>query len=207
MPEPTKPSRQGRAYSKEEVEALLGGALDELMADGTPLRDLSVERLIGRAGIARSTFYKYFDDKSSMLRALSAGALRRLYDAQRHWITRGAEVRQEDVRAGMDLLLEAYRADEVIMRAVGEASLYDVSIREAYLDAVDDYARAIERLVRRGQRAGTIPRDLPPAETADALAWMAERTLSRSDAMSTEAGRARLAEALTRIVCVTLRTS
>jgi len=197
---PVHQSRQGRAYREDEVQQLLRDALGELMADGTPFRDLSVERLITQAGMARSTFYKYFDDKSALLHALSATALRRLYAAQRSWLTKGRDVTAQDVCDGMRRLLETYRRDEIVMRAVAEASVYDHSISDAYTSGVLDYARAIERFIRRGQKDGWIDGDVAPADTAQALAWMTERTISQLAADASAQRLDALARTLARIV-------
>jgi len=171
-------SRQGRAYGRDEIEQLLREALAELMADGTPFRDLSVDRLVTAVGAARSTFYKYFDDKSAMLQALSANALKHLYAAQRLWIAKGEAVTRDDVRHSMRVLLDAYLDEEAVMRAVAEASVYDGAIGAAYVSGVEDYAHAMERFIRAGQKRGAI-KDLDAGATALAIAWMVERNVSR----------------------------
>ncbi len=191
---------QGREYGEDEVQALLRDALTVLMADGTPLRDLSVGRLVTQAGMSRSTFYKYFDDKPAMLRALSAAALRRLYGAQRAWLDRGRDVTGDDVHDSMLQLLRAYLQDRIILRAVAEMSVYEPAIGDAYTRAVGDYARAIERFVRDGQRDGWIDAAVPAAATADALAWMTERTTSQVPADASGEHLDTLADALARIV-------
>jgi TetR/AcrR family transcriptional regulator, ethionamide resistance regulator len=191
---------QGREYGEDEVQALLRDALDALMADGTPLRDLSVGRLVTQAGMSRSTFYKYFDDKPAMVAALSAAALRRLYGAQRAWLDRGRDVTVRDVHDSMLQLLQAYLQDRVILRAVAEMSVYEPAIGEAYTRAVGDYARSVERFVRAGQADGWIDAALPAAETADALAWMTERTTSQVGAGDPPERLDALADALARIV-------
>lgn len=196
---------QGREYGEEEVQTLLRDALGVLMADGTPLRDLSVGRLVTQAGMSRSTFYKYFDDKPAMLQALSAAALRRLYGAQREWLSRGRDVTPQDVHDSMLALLRAFREDRIILRAVGEMSVYEPAIGDAYTSAVGDYARAIERFVRGGQEDGWIDAAIPAAQTADALAWMTERTTSQVPADASSGQLDALADALARIVLGALR--
>jgi AcrR family transcriptional regulator len=195
--------QQGRAYDQEQLEQRLRVALGSLMADGTSFRDLSVERIVAAAGVARSTFYTYYDDKSAMLRALSAHSLRRLYEGPRGWISKGAEATRDDIAAGLRQLLGTFLEDEVVMRAVAEASGYDASVREAYLGAVEDYARALARFIRSGRRAGRM-RAVAPAETAAALAWMTERTVSRTAPGTPPARLAAVAEAMADIFWRTL---
>jgi AcrR family transcriptional regulator len=197
------PSRQGRAYRREEIEELLREALDKLMVEGTSFRDLSVEKLCGQVGMARSTFYVYFEDKSAMLRSLSAVTLRRLYSAQRSWIAKGRDVTRDDVREGMRHLFTLFLEDEVVMRAVGEASVYDAAIRESYFSGVHDYVGALERFIRKGRKEGWI-NDVHAGNTAAALAWMTERTVTQ---VAPGAGRRRIdssADALANVVWATL---
>lgn len=197
------PSRQGRAYAQDEIEQLLRDALATLTADGTPFRDLSVERLLAASGIARSTFYKYFADKGALLQALSAGTLRRLYDSQRSWLRRRDGLDREEVTAAMRTLLDAHRADAAIMRAVAEAAVYDARVGDAYRNAVRDYARATERFIRAGQKAGFV-KPCRPADTATALTWMVERTVSQADVHAGARRRDAVAAALANVVCETL---
>jgi AcrR family transcriptional regulator len=180
MPQIKPRGRQGRAYSQEELEGLLRGALSALMADGTSFSDLSVERLVSTAGVARSTFYLYFADKAAMINALGAKTLKRLYGSgPRAWVRKGADATREEIVAGMRQLLEIFLEDEAVMRAVAEASVYDQTVRDSYNGGVEDYARALSRMIRAGRRDGRL-REVDPVQTAQALAWMTERTVSRA---------------------------
>lgn len=137
-----------------------------------------------------------------MLKALSAGTLKRLYTSQRFWIAKGSDMRHDDARTGMRELLEHFLADEAVTRTVAEASVYDPAIRNAYRDSVRDYARAMERLIRRGQQEGWARVGLHPADTATALAWMTDRTTSNARRLAPPDGR--LADALASAICATL---
>lgn len=196
-------SRQGRAYTRDEIADLLRTALGELLIDGTSFRELSVEKIATQAGIARSTFYLYFDDKSAMLDALSAEALLRLYAAQRIWLGKGADTRPADVREAMRALVAAFGKDEVVLRAVSEAAGHDPLLRAAYVTRIQDYIRAIERFIRKGQQGGWV-RDVHPASTAAALAWMTERTVSQTPARASKPRMRATADALADVVCATL---
>jgi AcrR family transcriptional regulator len=195
--------RQGRAYTQPEVDALLRDALTTLMADGTPFRDLSVARVAATAGLARSTFYLYFDDKAAMLRELSAYSLARLYGGARAWIRLGGDATREDIAAGMRQILDAFLEDEAVMRAVAEASVYEPSVRDAYVDGVDAFAGALERMIRRGIKQGRM-RAVAPRPTAGVLAWMTERAVSRVRPGATGAQLDAVATALADVVWQTL---
>jgi TetR/AcrR family transcriptional regulator, ethionamide resistance regulator len=195
--------QQGRQYGQEELEARLREALRVLMADGTPFRELSVARIIESAGVARSTFYTYFSDKAAMLMALSAHSLHRLYEGQRAWLRAGDGAEREQIVTGMRQLLSAFAEDEVVMRAVAETSAYDSRVRDSYIGGVEDYARAMARMIRAGKRSGRI-RDVEPTQTAEALAWMCERTVTLTAPGASPARQDAIAEALGDIVWRTL---
>jgi AcrR family transcriptional regulator len=195
--------QQGRAYEQEALAARLRDALGALMRDGASFRELTVAQIIATAGVARSTFYSHYADKPAMLTALSAQTLARLYDAPREWISKGADVTREDLVTGMRRLLDIYLENEVVMRAVAETSGYDAGVRDAYRGGVEDYARALARMIRNGRRAGRM-RKIEPAETAEALAWMTERTVSQITSSATATRLDAMAEALADIFWRTL---
>jgi TetR/AcrR family transcriptional regulator, ethionamide resistance regulator len=135
---------------------------------------MSVERLVAEAGISRSTFYVYFEDKGALLLALEAASMRGIYDGARRWIDHGPGVTRTDVKAGMREVLERCREDAPIMRAVAETAVYDPVLREHYEAAVGDFIRRVRRLIQEGRRSGEV-RDVHPQGTATALGWMLER--------------------------------
>ncbi|MGQ0466493.1 MAG: TetR/AcrR family transcriptional regulator [Sporichthyaceae bacterium] len=200
----TTPARQGRAYQRPEIEDLLRVALADALRGGASFREVSVERLCVAAGIARSTFYLYFPDKAAMLHALSAGAMLRLYKTQRSWLAKGEDATFADVRASMRAVFAAFHADEAIMFAVAEAAGYEPSLREGYEDAVNDYARAIERYIKAGQQGGWV-RDSATAATATVLAWMVEGTVAHLGRSATPHRIRASADAMADVVWTTLR--
>ncbi|MGE4426099.1 MAG: TetR/AcrR family transcriptional regulator [Solirubrobacteraceae bacterium] len=195
--------QQGKAYRREEIEARVRGALQALMADGTPYRELTVEQITSAAGVARSTFYGAFSDKTGLITALSTASLGRLYGGARSWIRRGGDVTRDDVAAGLHAVHAAFLKDEVVMRAVVEVAAYEPTVRDAYAAGVDDYARAIARMIRRGVKEGRL-RDVPSAETATVLAWSTEAAIRRAAADDDPRRAVRTLDALADVIWRTL---
>src|SRR5882757_6677085 len=97
MASTTRKSKAARADRKSEIEERLSQAIDVLVTEGEKFTELSVERLVNQAGMARSTFYVYFEDKGALLRALGAHVLHGIYDGARPWLEKGAQATRDDI--------------------------------------------------------------------------------------------------------------
>lgn len=150
-------------------------AITALVSDGERFTELSVERLVAEAGMARSTFYVYFEDKGALLRAIGASTLQGFYEGARPWFDNRGEVTHEDVKVAMRGILDSFHENEIVMAAVAETAVYDTEVGEMYREHVEDFVTSLRKLIQRGQKAGTI-RDVNAAESAAALTWMIERT-------------------------------
>lgn len=206
MPSSLPRRRAARQDRRAEIQERLRAAIVALVDGGTPYTELSVERLIAEAGIARSTFYKYFSDKAELLVALEAASMRSFYDGARQWIERGPDVTHADIRNGMRATLERFQAEATIMSAVAETAVFDARVRKDYESAVHDYIRRVKRLIDEGQAAGTI-RKVQPQATATALGWMLERTAQQVAPGASPRKLDETAEGLADIVWATLFAS
>lgn len=175
MASTTRRSKAARADRKSDIEERMRQAITTLVSDGERFTELSVERLVAEAGMARSTFYVYFEDKGALLRSIGASTLHTFYEGAKAWFENRGEVTHADVQAAMKGLLEAFHANEVVMAAVAETAVYDPEVGEMYQESVEGFVGAVRKLIVRGQKDGTI-RDVHAAETAIALSWMIERT-------------------------------
>jgi len=69
-PSVTRKKTQGsRAERRDQIRHALLDAVEQLLEEGESFTELSVERLVSRAQISRSTFYVYFEDKGDLLSA------------------------------------------------------------------------------------------------------------------------------------------
>jgi AcrR family transcriptional regulator len=174
-----------------------------LVDAGSTFTELSVERLVAEAGMSRSTFYVYFEDKGALLLALESASMRSFYDGARTWIDHGPGVTREHVRAGMREVLARFAEAATIMRAVAETAVYDAAVRDQYDAAVQDYIRRVRRLIVEGRKTGEV-RDVHPQATATALGWMLERTSQRCVPGASSKQLDELAEGLADVVWSTL---
>lgn len=200
MPATTrKPRTEPREARRPEVERRLLAATEELIADGTSFTELSVEQLAKRAGIARSTFYVYFHDKSDLVARLAEEMISQLAEAANVWWRLGVDARYEDVRESTRQVVQTYARHAPLFTALAEVSAYDERLRDLQRLTMSRYARPMSELIERGKDDG-IARQVHTSETVVALTWMVERACYQLARGATAERLERLSESLTRIV-------
>ncbi len=201
----TRKAQNSRAARRGEIARRLLVAVEKLLADGESFTEVSVERLVGEAGVSRSTFYVYFEDKGDLLQVLTEDVMTEVIDAARGWWELPPEADRADVEAAMRVIGAAYRGHMTLMAAVVEASSYDARVRERFGELIQLARGEVASHIAEGQRRGFVRRDVDAEPVAGWLTWMAERGLYQLVRLADdEAGVERLTGALTAIVWNTL---
>ena len=81
----TRKSPSGRAARRDELRGRLLDVVERLLGEGETFTEISVERMVAEAGIARSTFYVYFEDKGDLLEAWFGDITAELRTAAADW--------------------------------------------------------------------------------------------------------------------------
>ena len=207
MPSVTRKNRSNRAQRRESVQQELLGAVDRLLDNGESYTELSVERLVAEAGLSRSTFYVYFEDKGDLLRAWFAKVTAELEEASSAWWRLGPDVERSDLRAALGKIVAAYRPHTPLMSALYDLSAYDTIAREEVTGMMDGNIAGLVKHMRRGQREGWIDPTLQPKETALWLMWMAERGLHQMVRGGDDSEIELLVDAFTDVIWNTLYAS
>jgi AcrR family transcriptional regulator len=138
---PRKPDERIR-----QTHQRLGRALVELIQE-KPIDQVTVQDVLDRASVGRSTFYLHFRDKNDLLLSQLEMVLEHMSTVLR--------VRQEvsDRVVAVTEIFEHIGGQNKIYRALGEAGrLHD------FFDLAQDYfARGIEQRLRDSKRAAKIP--------------------------------------------------
>jgi AcrR family transcriptional regulator len=101
-----------------------------------PLGELSVSRLMKQTTLARSSFYVYFEDIPDVVARLLERVVEALMAPSRQWL-RGRGEAQAALHAALAGVVEVWRTDGPVLRAVAEASLYSGGrVREVYQTVV-----------------------------------------------------------------------
>lgn len=175
----TRRPQSSRAARRQENLLKLLHALEALLAEGETFTELSVERLVARAGVSRSTFYVHFADKGDLLREVTSDLVDQLLEAGRGWWHRDPPTSREELRERVAVIVATYRPHAELMRAVTDSSGHDPATREVFRVLTDRYVAELGEHIAAGQREGTVRDDLSAGPTAEMLTWMAERGLDR----------------------------
>ena len=204
MPSVTRKTRSNRTQRRNSVRAELLGAVESLLEADDSYTELSVERLVEQAGISRSTFYVYFEDKGDLLRGLSEDVVVAIADSAREWWSLPPDATKADVRKALKVVFDTYREHRAVFGAVVDTAPYDPGVRSQFGGLVSGLIAELTTHIRDGQRNGYVVADLDPARTAAWLTWMAERGLHQlvAPASAREAGL--LVDSLADIVWNTL---
>lgn len=204
MPSVTRKTQTGRAERRDQIRARLLDAVERLLADGENFTELSVERLVSLAGVSRSTFYVYFEDKGELIRAWLADIIAELDVAAQGWWSLGADAGWDDLRAALGRVVAVYRPHTTLMAAAFDAAAYDAGVREQVDQMMQRNTAGLRKHIRSGQAAGFVDDSLLAAQTAAWLTWMAERGLHQLVRDADETELEHLVDAYTTIVWNTL---
>ena len=133
-----------RRARRAAVQQNLMQATEALLREGHTYADLGVEAIAARAGISRTTFYDYFEDKRQLLLAMAAAIIDDALQEADEWRPGDDHDRTKaDLRRIIRSLVRMYRHPVAI--ALIEATFYDDAIRAAW---DQEQQRHIERAVR-----------------------------------------------------------
>ncbi|MGI5150424.1 TetR/AcrR family transcriptional regulator [Plantactinospora sp. CA-294935] len=142
---------------RASVEAQVLAATERLLVEGASFTELGVQRIAATAGVARSTFYTHFRDKSELLTRLAGTMQTAGFDIASAW-------RPED---GVDALADAFlrilgihRRYAAVINAVNEVAAYDPAVREFWRGGLVRFLDNTVTIIGEEQRAGRAPADL-----------------------------------------------
>jgi AcrR family transcriptional regulator len=177
----------------------------ERLLEHSRYAEISVEQLVGEADISRSTFYNYFEDKSDLLRALTADVMAAITDASRVWWMLNPDASREQLRDALGHLFGMYSPHAAMMEAVSDSMAHDPRVREEFTAFMVRGAQGVANYIREGQRAGVFRAGIEPELAAAWLTWMFERGLSKLGRSAEEHDPESVVTALTDLLWKALR--
>ncbi|MGN6161195.1 MAG: TetR/AcrR family transcriptional regulator [Marmoricola sp.] len=144
--------RRGPNRGDERRAAILA-ALDALLKDGVTLDDINVAQLSERAGVTRSAFYFYFENKSMAVMAL----LEQMYDDVALATDRLLDTSTEPtdrIRGVIASLFDSVDQRPYAYRALLEARAASATVRDDWARGLAGFAEEIATMITEERAAG-----------------------------------------------------
>jgi AcrR family transcriptional regulator len=163
-----------RRRTRDATKADLLDATRRLLTGGASVAALSVERIVGEAGMSRATFYLHFSDKVALIAALA--------ESQVAWRDEiGVEalsepgLRRETLDVMMGEIVQRWVDNHAVLAAIIEVAEYDPDMADAWRTAMLEVAETSAEQFRLRWADG---RDAPrhPDTIAELFTWMFERS-------------------------------
>lgn len=164
--------------SADSVVTDVAAAVERLLEGGETFTTLPVQRIADESGIARSTFYRYFPDKSKLLIEVAGVATSEQLSAGVAWLDSEAATREEMADA-FGVLVASHREHASVVRALNEVAGYDEEVAAYWRERIESSAQRLRRFIEEGQAAGTVNPALDPETTSELLAWGVERLVTQ----------------------------
>ncbi|MBH0780197.1 TetR/AcrR family transcriptional regulator [Nocardia bovistercoris] len=170
---PREPDGDRRAGFEQRVLH----AVEELLADGTPYTEIAVQKIAAASGAARSTFYRYFPDKSSLLIRMAELATADLFATAERWWAAEHGDRDGVVRA-ISAMIASFREHRHLLLALSEVAAYDKEVGAYWRKRLAVFADLVRRRLEVDRERGAIGSAVDPATTAIVLTAMVERSIT-----------------------------
>jgi AcrR family transcriptional regulator len=192
MPSITR-RRTVRAGRPTSAEADILAATQRLLIGGASFTEIGVRQICAEAGVARSSFYNHFRDKTDLLVRLAAGFMASSFDAVSAWRpTDGVE----SLADTFVHVLHVYRQHAAVRRALAEVAAYDETVRTFFKAEINQFAEQTIALLCAEQAAGRTPAGLDPVSATRLIVMGGEQALADHVASEAPAADAALAREL-----------
>ncbi|MFF2083566.1 TetR/AcrR family transcriptional regulator [Nocardia sp. NPDC058176] len=203
MPSLTRVPRSARKPAEDrrvDFERRVLRAVEDLLAEGIPFTELAVQKIAAASGSARSTFYRYFPDKSSLLIRMAELATTDLFAAAEQWWSAEHTDRRAGVVRAIGAMIDGFRAHRYLLLALSEVATYDREVGAYWQSRVATFAALVHTRLDTDRAAGRLAEDLDPRATALVLTSMVERTITVACGLDTGLTDEEVAEALGRAI-------
>jgi AcrR family transcriptional regulator len=166
--------RDAAPTRRAAVESSLLQAMEDLLSEGRCYTELSVEQIAARAGISRTAFYFYFNDKRQVLMRLVERVSDLFYVQGERWWNDAVPDNSAELREILMTVLKLWREHAPMLTAIVETASYDQEIGAFWRGVMDRFTAATRDHLESEQRAGR-GGGLDPEAAAWVLVWMTER--------------------------------
>jgi AcrR family transcriptional regulator len=169
--QPATKQRRIRRLPDDARREILDAA--EVLLSERPFRDLSVDELMARTSMTRSSFYHYFRSLDEVAIALMRRVQGEMMEAAAPWLEPGYEGDPASaVARGIHETAGVFARHGLVLAAIHEASFRYEAVQRVWREGVlEDWIRTVAAQLRRERERGTT-RVADPEEIARALLLM-----------------------------------
>lgn len=182
------------------MEARVVAATEQLLSDGERFTNLGVRRIADAAGIARSTFYVHFADKSELLMRLSDNATAGIFDVANDWCRNRHEQGVEGLEEALFTMITEFREHAPALRAVAEVAAYDDEIQAYWQRGLEGFSRELVDALESDKSAGLTAPDVDLEAAAWFISLGAERVVTQQANVGSPADDRRMAQGAARVM-------
>lgn len=169
-----------RNFNAPDRRAALDGrvlaAVERLLAEGMRYSEISVARILEEAGIARSTFYAHFRDKTELLARLAGSLRQELLEIIGRW---KPDSGAEGLAAVFAQSIAYHRAHSAVLLAIKEAAAYDSGINDFYSADLDAFEAFAKEAILAEQAAGRTGGGVSADAASRVIVWGGEYAIAR----------------------------
>jgi len=174
----TRPRSQ-LSRRRAETEAAVLTAVERLLNEGARFTELGVQRIAEEAGVARSTFYLCFQDKTDVLLRLTGTLKDELYAMGDRWRPSGPDGGLHGLAALYQAQLAYYRDRAPLLAAISEVAAYDEALRESSAQSIGRFAERVAAKLADERAEGRLAAEVDPVIAGRVLTWGGEQVISR----------------------------
>ena len=152
MPSITR--RSAPAGSRASGEERILATTEQLLVAGASFTELGLQRIAAAAGVARSTLYGHFPDKSHLLTRLADRVVGESFAVVGSWAPDGPGGGLDGFTALFRQVIAIYREHAAVLAALDEVSAYDAFVRQYWESRLGQFAAYAERVLAGEQHAG-----------------------------------------------------
>jgi AcrR family transcriptional regulator len=149
----------------------------------TPLHDLTIDQLVQESGVARATFYAYFESKYEVVGALLETAVIEMEQLLAAYVDRAPETPPEDaIRQALTDVAELWQRHAAVYRAFHDNRHAVPELAEQWVRGSRRFTDAITTRIERDRASGVAPVGPNPRVVAATLVWCTEHLFYLADA-------------------------
>lgn len=149
----------------------------------TPLHDLTIDRIAREAGVARATFYAYFESKYEVVGALLELVIVEMEQLLAAFVDRAPDAPPEAaIREAMTAVARLWQRHAPVYRAFHDNRHAVPELSEQWVRGSRRFTDAIAARIDRDVADGVAPRMTNPRGVAATLVWCAEHLFYLADA-------------------------